>query len=66
MRKLQNRFKQKKLGRHTGASPETYLSIAWNVLTVTFPLCLIFNLLTYVNTRWSKKLPLLPAGRYRR
>lgn len=59
MRKFQNRFKQKKLGRHTGVSPETYLSIAWNVLTVTFPFCFINNLLTYVNTRWSKKLPIL-------
>ena len=57
MRKFQNRFKQKKLGRHTGASPETYLSIAWNVLTVTFPFCFIKNLLIYVNTRWSRMLP---------
>ena len=57
MRKFQNRFKQKKLGGHTGVSPETYLSIAWNVLTVTFPFCFIKNLLTNVNTRWSKKLP---------
>ena len=57
MRLPRIRFKQKKLGRHTGASPETYLSIAWNVLTVTFPLCFMFNPFIYVNTRWSKKLP---------
>jgi len=57
MRKFQNRFKQKKRGRHMGVSPKTYLSIAWNVLTVTFPFCFINNLLTYVNTRWSRMLP---------
>ena len=56
MRKIQYRFKQKILGRHTGASPETYLSIAWNVLTVTFPLFINHNLNSNVNTEWSKCL----------
>ena len=53
MRKIQYRFKQKILGRHTGASPETYLSIAWNVLTVTFPLFINYISFSYVNTKWS-------------
>ncbi len=57
MRKNQNRFKQKILGRHTGASPETNLSIAWNVLTVTFPLFIHHNFNSNVNTEWSKCLP---------
>ena len=57
MRKNQIRFKQKILGRHTGASPETNLSIAWNVLTVTFPLFINHNSNSYVNTEWSKRLP---------
>lgn len=56
MRKIQYRFKQKILGRHTGVSPETYLSIAWNVLTVTFPILLHTNQRSYVNTEWSKCL----------
>jgi len=55
MRKFQNRFKQKLLGRHTGVSPETNLSIAWSVLTVTFPLLLIHHFY-YVNTKWSLQL----------
>ncbi len=59
MRKFQKRFKRKKLGRHTGASPETYLSIAWNVLTVTFLFNSFFNPFTYVNTKWSKTMPAL-------
>lgn len=54
MLKFQNRFKQKILGRHTGVSPETYLSIAWNVLAVTFPLFINhFNPFYYANTEWS-------------
>ena len=54
MRNSQNRFKQKILGRHTGESPETYLSIAWNVLTVTFPFFVSLKPNSNVNTEWSK------------
>ncbi len=63
MRKFQNRFKQKLLGRHTGASPETYRSIAWSVLTVTFPLLLTYHF-SYVNTRWFKCMPEMQIGAY--
>lgn len=36
MQNFQDRFKRKSTGRQTGGSPETHLSIAWNVLAVTF------------------------------
>jgi hypothetical protein len=57
MRKIQNRFKQKLLERHTGVSPETNLSIAWNVLSVTSPFFIHLTRFNYDNTEWSKCMP---------
>jgi len=53
----QLRLKQKILREHTGESPETYLSIAWNVFAVTSSL--FIHLLTpfqNANTEWSDSL----------
>ncbi len=52
----QLRLKQKIFGEHTGVSPETYLSTAWNVFAVTPFFLLIFNSFLYANTEWSMSL----------
>ena len=44
-------LKRKILGKHTGESPETYLSTAWNVFAVTSPLIVYLkNSFYYANT----------------
>ena len=56
MRIFEIRLKPKILGEHTGASPETYLSIAQNVLAVTPLLFFILIHFKNANTKWSKFL----------
>ncbi len=58
------RLKQKILGEHTGESPETYLSIAWNVFAVTLPLFVQLNPFQNANTEWSKYLSERKLGSY--